>query len=179
MKELSTPLEGLRLLEYPVYRDDRGFFVERFRSDRFASLGIQEPLVQDNHSRSLPGVLRGLHFQTEPPQAKLVTVLRGAIFDVAVDLRRGSPTFGRWYGVELSAENGRALWVPYGFAHGLCVLGEECADVLYKVSGLYNPKTEGGIRWDDPDVAVKWPVASPILSPKDKVLPLLREIAPL
>ncbi len=179
MKELSTNIPGLRLFELPIFRDERGFFMERYRVDRWNELGICESFVQDNHSRSIAGVLRGLHFQTAPQQGKLVAAVRGRIFDVAVDLRRGSPTFGKWYGTELSDENGRALWVPFGFAHGFCVLGNESADVVYKVNGFYNSQTEGGLRWNDPEVNISWPVKNPLLAPKDSALPALRELQPL
>jgi dTDP-4-dehydrorhamnose 3,5-epimerase len=176
MTELPVPISGLRLFELKIYRDERGFFVERFREDKWPDLGH---LVQENHSRSAPRVLRGLHFQTDPAQGKLVSVIRGRIFDVAVDLRKGSKSFGQWYGTELSDQNCRVLWIPYGFAHGFCVLGNEDADVIYKVDGLYNPKTEGGVLWNDPDLRVEWPIENPILSPKDLVLPTLKGINPL
>lgn len=175
MKEISVPLAGLRLFELPIYRDDRGFFMEKFRTDRLSDLGLKENFVQDNHSRSLPKVLRGLHFQTDPQQGKLVSVIRGKIFDVAVDMRKNSPSYGKWYGAELSDENGRMLWIPFGFAHGFCVVGNESADVVYKVNGLYNPKTESGIRWNSPEVGIEWPVRDPIVSAKDAVLPSLKE----
>lgn len=179
MKTHPTSIPGLILIEPKVFKDDRGFFQERYRIDRFSELGIHEPLVQDNHSRSAPRVLRGLHFQTNPNQGKLVGVVRGRIYDVAVDLRKGSPTFGQYYAVELSDENGLQLWVPFGFAHGFCVLGDEPADVIYKVTGYYNPKTDNGFLWSDPDVGVKWPIANPILSPKDMVLPRMKELPAL
>jgi len=174
--ELPVPLEGIRLFELKLYGDARGFFTERFREDHWPQLAN---FVQENHSRSAPRVLRGLHFQTSPRQSKLVSVTRGRIFDVAVDLRQGSHTYGNWYGTELSDLNARVLWVPYGFAHGFCVLGTESADVIYKVDGFYNPQTEGGVRWDDPAIGVDWPVHDPILSPKDVALPSLRALEPL
>jgi dTDP-4-dehydrorhamnose 3,5-epimerase len=176
LTELPVPLEGLRLFELKLYGDERGFFTERFREDKWPKLAH---FVQENHSRSAPRVLRGLHYQTNPTQGKLVSVVRGRIFDVAVDLRGGSPTFGKWYGTELSDMNARVLWVPYGFAHGFSVLGDQSADVIYKVDGLYNPATEGGVRWDDPAVGVEWPLHDPILSAKDLVLPTLGDIKPL
>lgn len=179
MTELPAGIPGLRLFELKVFGDERGFFVERWNEERLAAMGFHEKFVQDNHSRSGPGVLRGLHFQTDPKQGKFVSVLRGRVFDVAVDLRRGSPTFGKWFGTELSDTNGRVLWVPYGFAHGFCVLGDGLADVMYKVNGLYNPKTEGGLRWDDPDVGVAWPVTNPTLSARDAALPGLRSLSGL
>lgn len=172
-------LEGLWLLTLKLYRDDRGFFVERFRSERMRELGVQEEFVQDNHSRSAPGVLRGLHYQMSPAQGKLVSVIRGSIWDVAVDLRKNSPTLGQHFGTELSDENGKALWVPPGFAHGFCVLGNEPADVLYKVTGYYNPASESGVKWDDPDLKVSWPLASPIVSARDNALKSFRETAAL
>lgn len=179
MKLISSPLAGLQLLELRKFPDERGFFLERFHQEKFRELGIEEIFVQDNHSRSYPKVLRGLHFQTNPAQGKLVSCLRGRIYDVAVDLRKGSPTFGKYFGTELSDENNRVLWVPFGFAHGFCVIGDEPADVLYKVNGVYNAKTEGGIRWNDPEVGVEWPIQDPIVSPKDALLPTLRETAAL
>lgn len=179
MKELSAGLPGLRLFELVAYKDERGFFMERFRDDQFSALGFHETFVQDNHSRSLPNVLRGLHYQTAPQQGKLVNVIRGRIFDVVVDLRKGSATFGKWYGTELSDENMRTLWIPFGFAHGFCVLGNEPADVTYKVTGFYNGKTEGGLAWNDPALGIEWPVGTPIVSAKDRVLPLLKNVAPI
>lgn len=181
MKELPRPpLDGLRLFELPLFRDERGFFTERWNEARWASvLGFKERFVQDNHSRSRPRVLRGLHYQSDPPQGKLVSCLRGRIFDVAVDLRKNSGTYGKWYGTELSDENGRVLWVPFGFAHGFCVLGDEEADVVYKVNGTYNGKTEGSLLWNDPAVGVEWPVRDPLLSPKDAAAPLLAAVPKL
>jgi dTDP-4-dehydrorhamnose 3,5-epimerase len=167
MTAVELGLSGLLVIELEVHADDRGFFVERFRADRFAALGLPDRFVQDNHSRSRPRVLRGLHYQRGPAQGKLVGVTRGRVWDVAVDLRSGSPTFGRHAGVELSGENGRLLWVPPGFAHGFCVLGDEPADVLYKVDAAYNPAGEGGVHWADRDLAIRWPVADPLVSPRD------------
>lgn len=176
MKELPVPLEGLRLFELKIHGDERGFFTERYREDQWPRLAH---FVQENHSRSAPGVLRGLHYQTDPAQGKLVSVTRGSVFDVAVDLRIGSPTFGKWYGTELSDRNGRVLWIPYGFAHGFCVTGTDTADFIYKVDGVYNPKTEGGVRWNDPAIGVEWPTRTPTLSARDVALPLLKDVAPL
>lgn len=170
MKEIPIDFPDLKLLELSIFPDERGFFVERFRSETWSKFPFSKPLIQENHSRSKPRVLRGLHFQTNPPQAKLVSVVRGKIFDVAVDLRRDSPQYGKWFGVELSGENGRMLWIPYGFAHGFCVMGDEPADVVYKVDGTYNPKTEGGIHWNSKDLGITWPVKDPIVSPKDQAL---------
>jgi dTDP-4-dehydrorhamnose 3,5-epimerase len=167
-----TPLEldGLQLVELDIHGDARGFFVERFHLEQFKPF-ISAQFVQDNHSRSAPGVLRGLHFQHTPAQGKLVGVVRGAIWDVAVDIRPDSLTFGRSFGLELTDLNGRLLWVPSGFAHGFCVLGEEPADVLYKVDALYEPSGESGILWNDPELAVSWPLAEPTVSARDMVLP--------
>lgn len=179
MKVHSTPLDGLKVIELNAFGDKRGFFVERFRADEFRTYGINADFVQDNHSRSAPGVLRGLHYQTDPAQGKLVGVARGRIWDVALDLRKGSPTFGKYFAEEISDENHRLLWIPYGFAHGFCVLGEEPADVLYSVTGYYNPKTEGGVRFDDPMLQIPWPLKTPTVSERDRKLPLLSEIKPL
>lgn len=170
MKATPLELDGLLLVELEVHGDSRGFFTERFRQDRFNDLGILSNFVQDNHSRSAPGVLRGLHFQYDPPQGKLVGVTRGIIWDVAVDIRPGSPTCGRSLGVELSDINGRLLWIPPGFAHGFCVLGDESADVVYKVDAYYNPDGEAGLFWADPALAISWPVAEPQVSARDREL---------
>lgn len=172
MNVLETALPGVLIIAPAVHRDERGFFLEVYRADRFASFGITERFVQDNHSRSGRHTLRGLHWQWRRPQAKLVRAPVGAIFDVAVDIRRGSPTFGRWTGAELSADNARQMFIPAGFAHGFCVLTES-ADVEYKCSEFYDPGGEAGLVWNDPLVAVEWPVASPILSVKDRALPPL------
>ena len=168
VKDLS--LKGLKLIEVKIFHDDRGFFTERYQVDRFKEYGIHATFIQDNHSRSKPGVIRGLHFQHSPTQGKLVGVLRGKILDVAVDIRKNSPTYGKYEAVELSAENGKLLWIPGGFAHGFCVLGDEDADVLYKVDAPYSPKTEGGIVYNDPTLAIQWPVVQPLVSGKDQVL---------
>jgi dTDP-4-dehydrorhamnose 3,5-epimerase len=175
----KTPIEGLLVIEPKVFRDDRGFFLERFRQDKLAALGLSETFVQDNHSRSAPGVLRGLHYQTDPKQGKLVSAVRGRIWDVAVDLRKGSPTFGQHFGIELSDENCLSLWMPYGFAHGFCVLGDTEADVTYKVTGFYNSATEGGVRWNDPALAIQWPRRAPQVSARDAALPSLQDTQPL
>jgi dTDP-4-dehydrorhamnose 3,5-epimerase len=175
-KRLETKLDGVVLLEPEVHGDARGFLLESFSAAEWAELGVREQFVQDNHSRSRRGILRGLHFQTEPGQAKLVRCGRGRIFDVAVDLRRGSPTYGQWEGHELDDAAHRQLFVPVGFAHGFCVLSEE-ADVLYKVSSYYDPATEAGVAWDDPDVGVEWPVSEPQVSDRDRAAPRLAEIA--
>jgi dTDP-4-dehydrorhamnose 3,5-epimerase len=167
-----TPLEipGLVLVELKLFGDERGFFVERFQQERFKEAGMPVSFAQDNHSRSAPGILRGLHYQTNPSQGKLVGVIRGRIWDVAVDIRPDSPFFGKSIGVELSDMNGRLLWLPAGFAHGFCVLGNEPADVLYKVDAPYNPKSEGGILWNDPELNIQWPISNPITSARDQKL---------
>jgi dTDP-4-dehydrorhamnose 3,5-epimerase len=170
MKATPLNLPGLVLISPTIHRDARGFFMERFNRDRFWELDLPTHFVQDNHSRSFPGVLRGMHFQRDPAQGKLIGVSRGEIWDVAVDLRPDSPTFGKCLGISLNADSGQMLWIPAGFAHGFCVLGEEPADVCYKVDALYNPATEGGIRWDDPDLAIAWPLPKPIVSDRDKNL---------
>jgi dTDP-4-dehydrorhamnose 3,5-epimerase len=162
----NLSLSRLKLVKPRVFKDDRGFFLETYREDRYREQGIDARFVQDNHSRSRRGTLRGLHFQSTPGQAKLIRVVSGEIFDVAVDIRPDSPTFGRWEAVHLDAENQHQLYIPVGFAHGFCVLSET-ADVLYKVSSIYDPKTESGFRWDDPEVGVRWPIENPIVSPRD------------
>lgn len=172
----QTGIDGLILIEPDVHADDRGFFLETFSADRWRALGVEAGFVQHNQSRSRRGTLRGLHFQTDPGQAKLVRCARGEIFDVAVDLRAGSPTFRQWRGFRLDDREHHQLFVPVGFAHGFCVLSGE-ADVTYLVSSLYDPATEAGIRWDDPEVGVEWPVADPLVSPRDREAPLLAEIA--
>lgn len=176
MKINDCHLEGVKLIELKVNGDDRGFFIERFHEQRFKEAGLPYKFAQDNHSRSAPGVLRGLHYQYNPPQGKLVGVARGRVWDVAVDLRKGSKTFGKYFGAELSDSNGRLLWIPEGFAHGFCVLGEGPADMLYKVTGQYNQKGEGGVKYDDPDIGIQWPISNPILSDRDKAQPSLKDI---
>jgi dTDP-4-dehydrorhamnose 3,5-epimerase len=174
MRPLETRLDGLVLIEPVVHGDARGFFQETFRKQAFAELGIHDDFVQDNHSRSGRGVLRGMHFQ--PGQAKLVRCARGAILDVVVDIRPGSASFGRWEGVRLDDETHRQLYVPDGFAHGFCVLSE-VADVIYKVSTYYDPAAESGFRFDDPDVGIDWPLDIELnTSERDRSAPLLREL---
>ncbi|MCD6034619.1 MAG: dTDP-4-dehydrorhamnose 3,5-epimerase [Rickettsiales bacterium] len=168
MEVLDTPLDTVKIVQLKVHGDSRGFFVERFNETLFAKHGLPTVFKQDNHSRSAPEVLRGLHYQFAPAQGKLVGAIRGRIWDVAVDIRPNSSTFGQHFGIELSDMNGKLLWVPGGFAHGFCVLGDEPADVLYKVTALYNPEGERGLQWDDPDMAVKWPITNPTLSTRDK-----------
>ena len=169
MDAIRTPLEGLLLLKPKVFKDDRGWFLESYNRTVFQAAGIPETFVQDNHSASVKGTLRGLHFQTHPGQAKLVRCIRGRIWDVAVDIRPSSPTFGRHYGADLDALEMTQIFVPVGFAHGFLVLSDS-AEVQYKCSNVYNPATESGIQWDDPDLAVAWPVAglSPVISDRDK-----------
>ncbi len=178
MERQETELDGPSLIVPQVHEDERGFFYEAYRRSTFGELGIPEEMVQDNHSRSTRGVVRGMHFQLEPPIAKLVRCARGTIFDVVVDLRRGSPTFGGWEGFELSDANKRALYCPVGFAHGFCVVSE-VADVTYKQSGYYEPGSEAGIRFDDPAIGIEWPLPASELvpSPKDAAAPLLADIA--
>jgi len=169
MRLIETPLKDALIVEPKVFGDQRGFFMESWNRRTFASLGLDLDFVQDNHSRSARGVLRGLHYQLKQPQGKLVRVVTGAVFDVAVDLRRESPTFGQWTGVELSAENRRMFWVPPGFAHGFLVLSES-ADFLYKATDYYAPEHERSILWNDPDLAIDWPLESigmPTLAAKD------------
>jgi len=174
---LETPIAGVTVIEPQVFGDDRGFFMETWHREKFAAAGIDAAFDQDNHSRSSQGVLRGLHYQLPNPQGKLARVVDGAVFDAVADMRRGSPTFGRWFGIELSAENRRMLWAPAGVAHGFLVLSPS-ADFLYKCSGLYAPADERAVRWDDPTLAIDWPLPAglrPILSPKDAAAPLLAE----
>ncbi len=174
MRVLPTRLEGLLLVEPDVFSDERGFFVETFSRPRFSAAGISTDFVQDNHSRSVRDTIRGLHYQADPGQAKLVRVARGRVWDVAVDIRRDSPAVGRWEAFELDDVEHRQLYVPVGFAHGFCVLSE-VADVCYKVSSAYDPELERGLAWDDPTVGITWPVASPLLSARDRQNPPIAE----
>lgn len=167
MNIIPTDLEGVIILEPKVFGDHRGFFLESYQKERYAKAGIDVDFVQDNISFSVRNTLRGLHYQLPRSQAKLVQALEGEIFDVAVDIRQGSHTFGRWTGVVLSSENRRQLFVPEGFAHGFCVLSET-ALFMYKCSDYYAPQDEGGIRWDDPELGIEWPVQTPILSERDR-----------
>jgi dTDP-4-dehydrorhamnose 3,5-epimerase len=180
MRVLPTRISGLVAIEPAVHGDERGFFVETYRREWHAEAGIpaEQTFVQDNHSRSTRGVVRGLHFQVGVGVAKLVRCARGRILDVAVDLRRGSPTFGQWEGVELDDENTRELYMPIGFAHGFCALSD-VADVLYKQSTYYDPAVERGIAWNDPDIAIEWslPASELTVSERDAVAPRLSEIA--
>lgn len=166
MKVRGTSLPGVLVLEPQVFRDERGFFLETFSTRRLSGSGIPDHFAQDNHSRSTRGVVRGLHYQLEHPQGKLVHAARGRIFDVAVDIRRGSPTFAKWFGIELSDENLFSLWVPVGFAHGFCVLSD-VADVIYKCTVPYEQADDRGIAWDDRRIGIDWPVDNALLSPKD------------
>ena len=176
MNVVDTALPGVRLIEPRVFGDDRGFFMETWNARRFAAAGLDALFVQDNHSRSARHVLRGLHYQIINPQGKLVRVTAGAVFDVAVDVRRSSPHFGRWVGYELSATNHRMLWIPPGFAHGFVVLSET-ADFLYKCTALYDPAAERAIRWNDPAIGIDWGLggATPVQSAKDAAAPRLAD----
>jgi dTDP-4-dehydrorhamnose 3,5-epimerase len=172
MKVTPTSLPEVLLVEPKLHGDGRGFFYESFQALRYAEAGIPGPFLQDNLSRSARGTLRGLHFQEPRAQGKLIQVLRGAVYDVAVDVRRGSPRFGRWVALELSDSSPRQLWIPPGFAHGFCVLSES-ADFFYKCTEYYAPETERCIAWNDPDLAISWPVNEPLLSAKDRSAPTL------
>jgi len=174
VKVAATALPGVLLLEPRVFGDERGFFLETWNSVRYRAAGVPVDFVQANHARSGRGVLRGLHFQLGRPQAKLVFAVSGEILDVAVDVRRGSRTFGQWVGARLSGENHRQLFVPAGFAHGYCVLSEQ-ADVSYLCSDFYWPEGDRGVRWDDPAIGIGWPPGEKLLSPKDRALPLLAD----
>jgi dTDP-4-dehydrorhamnose 3,5-epimerase len=177
VKFIPTPIASVMVIEPAVFGDERGFFMETWHVAKFAEAGIDVAFHQDNHSRSAKGVLRGLHYQLPNPQGKLARVVAGAVFDAVADLRRGSPTFGQWFGLELSAANRRMLWAPPGVGHGFLTLSEG-ADFLYKCSGAYSPADERAVRWDDPTLAIDWPLApgqQPTLSAKDAVAPLLSE----
>ena len=177
MKIIETVLPGVLIIEPNVFGDARGFFLETFHKQRYEEAGIPAAgleFLQDNHSRSRKGVLRGLHFQLENPQGKLVSAGTGVVFDVAADVNPDSATYGQWVGVELSEDNHRQLWIPPGYAHGFCVLSE-VADFQYKCTALYHPESDGGVRWDDPDLGIEWPIDAPLLSEKDMQLPLLSE----
>ncbi|MDK9754290.1 dTDP-4-dehydrorhamnose 3,5-epimerase [Vibrio sp. D173a] len=178
MKIIQTKLKGCLIIEPQVYGDERGFFLETFQAERYYEAGIEETFVQDNRSRSSQNVLRGLHFQKTKPQGKLVTVTNGEVFDVAVDLRPNSDTFGEYESVLLSGENKLQFYIPPGFAHGFCVISKT-ADFQYKCSSYYDPTDEGGILWNDPSLNINWPVATPILSEKDQMQPKLDEIKSL
>jgi dTDP-4-dehydrorhamnose 3,5-epimerase len=175
MKRLDTTIPDVWILEPDVFRDERGFFLESYSKRTFASLGIHHHFVQDNHSRSRRGTIRGLHYQLRHPQTKLCRVITGEVLDVAVDIRLGSPTFGRWASAILSAKNQHELLIPEGFAHGFSVLSDS-AEFLYKCSDFYDPGAERGIRWNDPDLAIPWGVNEAILSKKDAAYPMLRDV---
>jgi dTDP-4-dehydrorhamnose 3,5-epimerase len=172
MNVTATSLPGVLVIEPRVFHDGRGLFLELFNAERFIELGLPTSFCQDNRSRSARGVLRGLHYQLTHPQGKLVTVAHGRIFDVAVDVRVGSPTFGQWTGVTLDADEPRLMWIPPGFAHGFCALSES-ADVIYKCTELYYPADEGGVLWCDERIGVEWPVREPLVSNRDRALPRL------
>lgn len=174
MNVIETDLPGVLIVEPKVFGDERGFFMESYNAGRYGETGLPDRFVQDNLSFSRRGVLRGLHFQNPQPQGKLVSVLQGEVFDVAVDIRVGSPTFGRWTGVTLSAENKRQFYVPPDFAHGF-VVTSDVALFYYKCTDYYAPHAEGSILWDDPEIGIEWPIESPTLSEKDRVAPTLRE----
>jgi len=175
MQVQDTPLDGVKLLIPKVFGDDRGFFMETFNRRTALEIGLPGEFVQDNHSYSQRGVLRGLHYQYPTWQGKLVRVVEGEIFDVAVDIRPDSPTYGQWHGAMLSGTNKQQLYIPEGFAHGFCVTSEG-AHVLYKCTTLYIPQEDAGVLWSDPDIGIDWPVATPVLSPKDEKAPRLKDI---
>lgn len=172
MKVIKTDLPEVLVLEPKVYGDDRGFFLETYHRQRYRDVGVDVDFVQDNHSKSAQGVLRGMHWQVARPQAKLVWCIQGKIYDVAVDVRPGSPNFGKWTGAELDSDNKRQIYVPAGFAHGFCALSEG-VQIIYKCSDLYDPSDEGGVIWNDPAIGIRWPISEPVLSTKDAVLPPL------
>ncbi|HLB42619.1 MAG TPA: dTDP-4-dehydrorhamnose 3,5-epimerase [Gammaproteobacteria bacterium] len=174
MKIIHTPLNELLVIKPKVFKDDRGYFLESFQENRYQALGMPN-FVQDNLSHSKKNVLRGLHYQSPHPQGKLIWVVHGIIWDIALDIRSHSPTFGQWYSIELHSENHIQLYVPPGFAHGFCVLSK-FADVYYKCTDIYIPIHEHGIAWNDPCLNIPWPIKNPILSQKDKALPTLREM---
>ena len=170
----STHLRDVAVIVPDIFQDSRGFFSETFRADQFESLGLPTAFVQDNHSRSAKGVVRGLHFQWEPPMGKLMRVTMGHAFLVAVDIRKGSPTFGEWVGVEASAENRRSVWAPAGFARGFCALTDP-TEIQYKCTGIYNSKAESAIRWNDPMIGIEWPLVDVVVSEKDRNARTLEE----
>lgn len=175
MKVIETKLPGVLIIEPTVFGDTRGFFKETYQAQRYRDAGIEYDFVQDNHTRSQKGVLRGLHFQITKPQGKLVSCSQGAVFDVVVDLNRESKTFGQYVGIEMSEDNHRQVWVPPSYAHGFCVLTKS-ADIQYKCTDYYDPSDEGGLIWNDPDLAIDWPINEPLLSNKDAELPALKEL---
>ncbi|MCL2100912.1 MAG: dTDP-4-dehydrorhamnose 3,5-epimerase [Fibromonadales bacterium] len=169
MQIIKTEIEGLLIIEPSVYPDSRGWFYESYNAEKFKAFGIDTIFVQDNHSRSVKNTLRGLHYQKKPGQVKLVRCTLGKIWDVAVDIRKDSPTFGKWFALELSEENKKFLYIPIGFAHGFCVLSD-VAEVQYKCSSVYNGAEEAGFAWNSPNIGIKWPVSEPILSQRDLLL---------
>jgi dTDP-4-dehydrorhamnose 3,5-epimerase len=175
MNVIPTSIPDVKIIEPRVFRDARGFFVETYHARRYHEAGLDAVFVQDNHSRSVRGTLRGLHWQVERPQGKLVRALLGEIYDVAVDIRLDSPTFGQWVGFTLSAENFRQAWIPPGFAHGFCVTSD-IAEVEYKCTDFYDPPSERGLIWNDPHVAIEWPIRDPILSDRDRQHPTLASL---
>ena len=175
MKVKKTPIDGVLVIEPKCFGDARGFFLESFQRERYAQVGIGDDFLQDNQSRSAKGVLRGMHFQVRRPQAQIVTVLKGAVFDVAVDLRSTSPTFGKWFGVILSDTGPRQMYTAPGVAHGYCVLSDS-VDLHYKVSRYYDAADEGGLLWNDPDVGIAWPIAPERIAPRDAAYPRLRDL---
>ena len=175
MEVVKTPIEGVLLIKPQVFGDERGYFVETWQKERYEAAGINQPFVQDNHSKSTKGILRGLHFQKQHPQGKLVMVSLGEVFDVAVDIRKGSPTFGKWFGAILNQENQNQLWIPPGMAHGFVVLSD-VAHFHYKCTDFYHPGDEGSIRWNDPTIAIDWPYKEePVLSAKDQIAPFFKD----
>jgi dTDP-4-dehydrorhamnose 3,5-epimerase len=176
MRVTETSLKGVLLVEIDVFPDPRGFFLEICHAEKYAAVGIPGPFVQSNFSRSVRGTLRGLHYQIKHAQGKLVSVVEGRVFDVAVDIRKGSPTFGQWFGTELSVESRRQLYIPIGFAHGFCVLSET-AGMIYNCTDFYSPQDERGIIWNDPALSIDWPVSQPVLSAKDQSYKTLAEVA--
>jgi len=176
MKVIETKIPGVLIIEPKVFGDSRGFFLETFHADRYAEYGIESNFVQDNYSRSSKGVLRGLHCQKNYPQGKLVSVTSGVVFDVAVDIRQDSSTFGQWVGITLSADDHKQFYIPPGLAHGFCVLSDT-ADFQYKCTDYYHPEDEISIRWNDPDIAIEWNISEPILSDKDAKAPFLKDYA--
>jgi dTDP-4-dehydrorhamnose 3,5-epimerase len=176
MKVTETKIAGVLMIEPKVFGDSRGFFLESFHADRYAEYGIESNFVQDNYSRSTKGVLRGLHFQKNYPQGKLVSVTSGVVFDVAVDIRQDSSTFGQWVGITLSADDHKQFYIPPGLAHGFCVLSDT-ADFQYKCTDYYHPEDEASIRWNDPDIGIEWNIYEPILSEKDAKAPFLKDYA--
>lgn len=175
MEVVKTPIEGVLLIKPQVFGDERGYFVETWQKERYEAAGINLPFVQDNHSKSTKGILRGLHFQNQHPQGKLVMVSLGEVFDVAVDIRKGSPTFGKWFGAILNQENQNQLWIPPGMAHGFVVLSD-VAHFHYKCTDFYHPGDEGSIRWNDPTIGIDWPYKEePVLSAKDQIAPFFKD----